>query len=108
MIGTAFEIAAGLCLLVGGAFALIAGIGLMRFSDVFMRMHASTKAGTLGIGLIVAALALVTDDHSVATKAIGCVLFLLATAPVGAHLIGRAVAESDPEIRSRWRGVSRS
>ncbi len=86
------EIAAGLCLLVGGAFALIAGIGVLRMPGVFNRLHASTKAGTLGVGLIVAALALVTDDARVASKALGAVVFLLATAPIGAHLIGRAAA----------------
>ena len=88
----ALEILAGLCLLLGGGFALIAGIGVLRLPDVFTRLHASTKAGTLGVGLIVAALALVTDDARVASKAAGAVAFLLATAPVGAHLIGRAAA----------------
>jgi multicomponent Na+:H+ antiporter subunit G len=86
------EIAAGVCLLLGGAFALIAGVGVLRLPDVFTRLHASTKAGTLGVGLIVAALALTTDDLRVASKAVGAVVFLLATAPIGAHLIGRAAA----------------
>ena len=86
------EIAAGLCLLLGGGFALIAGLGVLRLPDVFTRLHASTKAGTLGVGLIVAALALVTDDLRVASKAVAAVAFLLATAPIGAHLIGRAAA----------------
>jgi multicomponent Na+:H+ antiporter subunit G len=108
MTASAFEIAAGLCLLVGGAFALIAGVGLVRFRDTFLRMHASTKAGTLGVGLIVAALALVTEDYRVASKAIGCALFLLATAPIGAHLIGRAAAGVNPAMRRGARDVSRS
>jgi multicomponent Na+:H+ antiporter subunit G len=88
----AAEIAAGLCLLAGGAFALIAGLGVHRLPDVFTRLHASTKAGTLGVGLIVLALAITTDALPVVTKAIGTMLFLLATAPIGAHLIGRAAA----------------
>jgi multicomponent Na+:H+ antiporter subunit G len=95
----ALESLAGLCLLVGGGFALVAGIGLVRLPEVFTRMHASTKAGTLGVSLIAAALALTTADVAVASKAIGCAVFLLATGPIGAHLIGRAAAGHAPTIR---------
>ena len=86
------EILAGLCLLAGGGFCVVAGLGVLRLPDVFTRLHASTKAGTLGVGLIVLALALTTEAWPVASKAVGAALFLLATAPVGAHLIGRAAA----------------
>jgi multicomponent Na+:H+ antiporter subunit G len=95
----AAEILAGLCLLAGGAFALAAGIGLVRLPEVFTRMHASTKAGTMGVGLIVVALALTTDSVAVASKAVGCALFLLGTGPIGAHLIGRAAAGARPAVR---------
>jgi multicomponent Na+:H+ antiporter subunit G len=95
----ALEGLAGLCLLLGGAFALVAGAGLVRLPEVFTRMHASTKAGTLGVSLIAAALALTTADVAVASKAVGCAVFLLATGPIGAHLIGRAAAGSNPVIR---------
>ena len=99
------EIAASLCLLAGGAFALIAGLGVWRLPDVFTRLHASTKAGTLGVGLIVLALAITTDALPVASKAIGAVIFLLATAPVGAHLIGRAAAGGRGAWPARKRGA---
>lgn len=77
-------------LIAGGAFAAIAGIGLLRFPDVLMRMHASTKAGTLGVGLSVVSVAIFFADDLVTTKVVLIVLFLLLTAPVAAHLIGRA------------------
>ncbi|NJO37680.1 MAG: monovalent cation/H(+) antiporter subunit G [Rhizobiales bacterium] len=77
-------------LILGGAFTAIAGIGLLRLSDVLIRMHASTKAGTLGVGLIVIAVALHFGDMFVVTKAVLIIVFLLLTAPVAAHLIGRA------------------
>ena len=77
-------------LIVGGAFAAIAGIGLLRFPDVLMRMHASTKAGTLGVGLIVVSVAIFFGTVLVTTKVVLIVAFLLLTAPVAAHLIGRA------------------
>ena len=77
-------------LITGGAFAAIAGIGLLRFPDVLMRMHASTKAGTLGVGLSVISVAIYYADDLVTTKVVLIVLFILLTAPVAAHLIGRA------------------
>lgn len=94
---SALELVAGLSLLAGGAFTLAAGIGLVRFGDVFMRMHASTKAGTLGAGLIGLALALTAAEPGVASRAIGCVVFLLLTGPIGAHLIGRAALRARRE-----------
>ena len=39
-------------LVAGGFFCLVAGIGIVRLNDVFARMHAATKAGTLGLALI--------------------------------------------------------
>ncbi|MEM8577134.1 MAG: monovalent cation/H(+) antiporter subunit G [Pseudomonadota bacterium] len=82
-------IAAGLVLL-GAALALFAGIGIMRLPDVFIRMHAATKVGTLGSGLIVAGTAVYFGDLDVVVRCILIVVFLLLTAPIGAHMIGRA------------------
>lgn len=80
----------GTIILVGAFFALIAGLGILRLPDVLIRMHASTKAGTLGSGLILAAAALNFWDGAVTAKVIVAVLFLLLTAPLAAHMIGRA------------------
>ena len=88
-------------LILGGAFAAIAGIGLLRLPDVLIRMHASTKAGTLGVGLIVIAVAVSKGDALVTTKAALIILFLLLTAPVAAHLIGRAAYRSGTPLWSR-------
>jgi multicomponent Na+:H+ antiporter subunit G len=82
-------IAAGF-LIVGGLFALVAGIGVLRLQDVFMRMHASTKAGTLGVGLILVALAVLFADIASVSRSIAAFLFILITAPVAAHVVGRA------------------
>jgi multicomponent Na+:H+ antiporter subunit G len=41
------DVVAGILCLAGGAFAFIAGLGVLRLPDVLTRMHASTKAGTL-------------------------------------------------------------
>ncbi len=76
--------------LVGVAFLLVAAIGVMRFPDPFMRMHAATKAGTLGAGLVVIFTGLYMDQPGAVLTSIGIVVFLLATLPVAAHLLGRA------------------
>ena len=75
----------------GALFNLIAGLGVLRLGDVFLRMHASTKAGTLGLGLIVAGLLLQVPDAGVGAKAVAVLLFIITTAPIAAHLVGRAV-----------------
>lgn len=68
----------------------IAAIGLLRLPDLYTRMHAVTKAGTLGIGLVLVAAAVAFADLSVAARAVVALLFVLLTAPVSAHMIGRA------------------
>ncbi len=89
-------------IILGSAFAAIAGIGLLRLPDVLIRMHASTKAGTLGVGLVMIGVALHVGDTVVTTKALLTILFLLLTAPVAAHLIGRAAYRSGVPL---WSGM---
>ena len=84
------DVAAGALCLLAGLFALIAALGLLRLPDLMLRMHATTKAGTLACGLTMLAAALVFGDLAVAVRAAGVVVFLLLTAPVAAHMIGRA------------------
>ena len=84
------DLVAGLLLFVGGAFILVAGVGIFRMPDVFIRMHASTKVGTLGSGLTLAGVAIYFGEPVVIFKVVLVVLFLLLTAPIGAHMIGRA------------------
>ncbi|MEM0935334.1 MAG: monovalent cation/H(+) antiporter subunit G [Pseudomonadota bacterium] len=80
----------GTLCLIGGVFSVIAGLGVLRLQDVLIRMHASTKAGTLASGIILAAVAVHFGDAEVTAKSILAVLFLLLTAPIAAHMIGRA------------------
>lgn len=77
-------------LLVGSVFCLVAAVGMLRLPDTLIRMHAATKAGTLGAGCILAAEAVMTANLGTTLKVAAVILFLLLTAPVGAHLIGRA------------------
>ncbi len=77
-------------LLVGTLFCLVAAVGMLRLPDTLIRMHAATKAGTLGAGFILAAQAVATGELGTTLKVIAVISFLLLTAPVAAHLIGRA------------------
>lgn len=77
-------------LLIGGSLlSLIAAIGLVKMPDIFTRMHASTKAGTVGIECVMIALALNSGEMEVVIKAAAIVLFIVLTAPVAAHMLGR-------------------
>ena len=84
------EVVASVLLLLGVALALVAGIGLVRFPDLFSRMHAATKPATLGMLLVVAGGVLLMDDPSDDAKLLLVAAFQLLTAPVAAHMIGRA------------------
>lgn len=86
----------------GTAFVLIAGLGVIRMPDLFTRMSATTKAVTLGVGLLLAAAALHFGEIGVTTRAIATVVFLLLTVPVAAHLIGRAAYSSGTPL---WEGT---
>lgn len=84
------DVVVGLMLIGGAAFSLIASLGLVRLKDVYMRMHAASKAGTLGSGLMLLALAVHAAELSVVTRAVAGVVFFLLTAPVSAHLLARS------------------
>lgn len=68
----------------------IAALGIFRLPDLFMRMHASSKAGALGVAFQLLAVALYFGELTVIVKVAAGILFFLLTAPVAAHMIGRA------------------
>ncbi len=77
-------------MLTGAFFMFLAGLGMLRMPDLFLRMSSTAKASTLGAGLILLAAAIHFDNFGIATRAIAISVFLLLTAPVAAHMIGRA------------------
>ncbi len=84
------EVVSAALLLSGVALTVVAGVGLVRFPDVFSRMHAATKPATLGLLLVVLGAALQMDDRGDAGKLLLVGAFQFLTAPVAAHMIGRA------------------
>ena len=84
------NIISGVFLIAGSLFILLSAVGLLRMPDLFTRMSATTKASTLGIGLVLIGTALYWFDIGIAARAFSIIIFLLLTAPVAAHIIGRA------------------
>ena len=81
-------------LLFGALMSLVASLGCLRLPDLYTRMHAATKSGTVGIMGIVIAMMIQLDDASVIFRGILVILFFLLTAPVAAHMIGRSAYRS--------------
>ena len=84
--------------LIGVGFLVLAAIGVLRFSDPFQRMHAATKAGTLGAGFVVAGAMVALGTWGAFLIGLGTILFLLLTVPVAGHLLGRAAYVSGAKL----------
>ena len=80
----------GVVLVLGAVFTLLAAVGVVRLPDLYTRMHAASKAGAVGGGLILIAVAVLSQDAAVAIRAVVGVIFLLLTTSVSAHLLARA------------------
>ena len=84
------ELLASLLQLAGACFMLIAALGVWRMPDLLTRMHATTKAGVLGAGLMLFGLLFQFPELPVMVRAVAIVAFTMLTAPIAAHVIGRA------------------
>lgn len=95
---TALLLAAIVLKLVGVAFIFAAALGLIRFRDPFQRMHAATKAGT--VGAIFTVLGVIFSMQSLGSTLVGLfvIAFLLLTVPIAGHLLGRAAYVSGGSI----------
>jgi multicomponent Na+:H+ antiporter subunit G len=92
------EIITAVLLVLGSLFSLVAALGMLRLPDTVIRMHAATKAGTLGAGLILIGEAFFYAELGITLRALAAITFLLLTAPVAAHLIGRAAYYSKVKL----------
>ncbi len=112
-LGDVLDTVGGVCLVVGALFALLAGIGVHKFTDPYSRQHAAAKSPTLGLVLAgVGAGLTIRTFEAIATVFLVVVLQLL-TSPVGTHLAGRAVhlrvdvAQDGPDELTRDEGDGR-
>jgi len=87
-------IAANISLLVGAIFALLGALGVLRFPDLYTRLHAASKAGPLGVGLVLLGAGVSTGDPWTILRTIVGLVFLMLVSPVSAHLLARAATKS--------------
>jgi len=82
---------------VGALLAVVASVGLHRLDDTRSRMHAATKPGTLGVLCCAIGAALQVGSTSLVTKLLVAAALQLVTAPVGAHMLSRALTRRDEQ-----------
>lgn len=80
-----------LLLVLGACFALLAGIGIHRFPDIYSRMHAAAKSPTLGLVLVAIGAAVRIGTAAAAVTLFLVVVLQLLTAPVATHIVARAL-----------------
>lgn len=91
--------------MIGGTLLmLLGGIGFIRMPDPYMRMQAAAKMSTLGFALIALATIPAFGTLDVATRSILAIVFLLVTAPIGAHAIARSARQTGVRL---WSGSVR-
>jgi len=91
VLGTVRDVMSGALMISGSLIALLASLGLFRLSSTRARMHATTKPATLGVLLCGVGAALQVGSASDVTKVAVIIVLQLVTAPIGAHMLGRAV-----------------
>lgn len=98
---TSIEVLAALLLLAGTFFFTAGTAGLIRFPDVRSRLHALTKADTLGLGLVLAGAALLLGSVSAALVLLATWFLALGAASATAHVLARLEAEQAEEAERR-------
>ncbi len=103
---TIFELVISVLILTGGVFVLIGSIGLVRLPDFYTRLHAPTKATTLGMGcLLLSSMALISYvEGSLKVHELLITLFLFITAPVTAHMLAKSALHYKLECTDRTQG----
>lgn len=84
------NILCSLLMITGAAFCLLGAVGMLRMPDIFTRLQAATKTGTLGVGFIMVAVAVHFQTLGVSIRSLLVIAFLFLTAPIAAHVIARA------------------
>lgn len=87
------EIITSILLTAGAIFFLAGTVGLLRFPDVYTRLHALTKADNVGLGLMVAGLALQAESWAVVGKLLLIWLLVLLAGASVAHLVAAAARQ---------------
>ncbi len=95
------EILTSLLLTAGAVFFLAGTVGLLRFPDVYTRLHALTKADNVGLGLVIAGLALQAESLAAAGKLLLIWLLVLLAGASVAHLVAAAARQRGIKLWKR-------
>jgi multicomponent Na+:H+ antiporter subunit G len=94
------------CFVAGGFFTVTGAIGVIRFPDVFTRLHAASMTDTMGAGLIVAGFAVQSGSVLTTVKLVLVLLFLWVTSPVATHAVAHAALKGHVDPSSAGRQAS--
>lgn len=83
-------IALSVMIIVGAVFSFLSALGINRLPDLYCRMHAASKAGTFGSGILLLSAGIHSFDVAIFARSMSGFLFLLLTAPIAAHLLARS------------------
>jgi multicomponent Na+:H+ antiporter subunit G len=83
-------ITSGLCLFIGSFLCISGGIGILRFPDFYTRMHAAGVTDTLGSGMILIGLMVLSTDFLVFAKLVMVLLLTLLVGPTTSHVLAKA------------------
>lgn len=92
------DVMAWMFMLAGVIFLFAAVFGLLRFADPLQRIHATTKSGTVGAGLILVGVMIDMGDSQAVFIGSATVIFLMLTIPIAGHLLGRAAYVSGARL----------
>lgn len=93
-------IVAATLMVIGSLFCLLATAGILRFPDVYTRLHAASKTGPLGAGLILLGAGIGSGDVLIFARSLLGLVFLILVGPVSAHLLARAALKSGVPLAS--------
>jgi multicomponent Na+:H+ antiporter subunit G len=84
------DLASWICLIAGGSFCVVGGIGLLRMPDFYTRLHAASVTDTLGTALVLLGLVLQAGWSLVTVKLVILGLLIFFTSPAASHAIAKA------------------
>jgi multicomponent Na+:H+ antiporter subunit G len=94
--------AMSLVLIAGGACFFLAGsVGMLRFPDAFMRLHATTKADNVGLGLVIVGLLFQAESLAAGAKLVLIWLLVAQSGAAACHLIARAALQAGAQPWSK-------
>jgi multicomponent Na+:H+ antiporter subunit G len=100
---TLLEITVTIMLIIGTIVMILGSVGVVRFGDVFLRMHAATKSSTLGIGFIMVGVAFYFADPLITIKLAALTVIYFFTSPIGAQVLAHAAHVARvPLVQETW------